>query len=255
MAMITIAAVTFAAASVSGSLDRLDAIRQAGPSASLKAVDVFIIVTLYFAAFFVAIYFNTALIGAAMNRIRSGVPGVWDGFAVANARLRQIVGWTSITATPGLFLRLFHSRSTWPGIAVAIVGGIWEYMTFIVVSVLIVDNVGPFVAVKRSGSRFKSTWGDPVISNIGFGLFRPAALLAAAAPALIVGLLADPVAGITLGFATVCSTVLTLIALESVPGPPCISTPPEASWPKSFPRIFSATISPSEGTTSLQERR
>ncbi len=216
MAMITLAAVTLAAASASGGLERLEAVRRNETSASLQAVDILIVVTLYFATFLAAIYFNAALVGAAMIRIRGGDPGFWDGFAIASDRLPQIIGWAIATATLGLFLLHLYSRNTLPVIAVAIAGGVWDYMNFMVIPVLIVDNVGPFEAIKCSVRLFRCTWGEQILSIIGVGFLRPVDVLAAAVPAVIVGLLVDPVAGIALGLVSVSSTVLTIIALESI---------------------------------------
>src|SRR5262249_32780218 len=79
----------------------------------------------------------------------------------------------------------------------ALLGTAWSVVTFFVVPVLVVENVGPFAALGRSVSILKRTWGEALIGNIGIGLFMfvltipailllfLAVLLFAAAPALL----------------------------------------------------------------------
>ena len=141
-----------------------------------------------------------------------------DGFAIANSRLPQIIGWALISATVGLLLRILadKARNNIVGqIAVGILGGAWAYMTFMVIPILVVDRVGPIEAIKRSGSLFKRTWGEQVTANFGFGIISFLAILIGAAPAVLVAMVA-PVAGIILGIITVGITVITVAALEGI---------------------------------------
>src|SRR5712692_1219033 len=59
----------------------------------------------YFITFFVSIYFNAAVMGAAMIRLNGGDPTISDGLRVANTNLRRIAGWALLSATVGLVLR------------------------------------------------------------------------------------------------------------------------------------------------------
>jgi cobalamin biosynthesis protein CobD/CbiB len=43
-------------------------------------------------------------------------------------------------------------------------------MTYLVVPVLIVENVGPIAAIKRSASLLKKTWGEQIIGNFSIGI-------------------------------------------------------------------------------------
>src|SRR6266511_3474979 len=47
----------------------------------------------YFVTFFVSIYFNAAVMGAAMIRLNGGDPTISDGLKVARANIRRIAGW------------------------------------------------------------------------------------------------------------------------------------------------------------------
>ena len=47
----------------------------------------------YFVTFFVSIYFNAAVMGAAMIRLNGGNPTVSDGLKVARENIKRIAGW------------------------------------------------------------------------------------------------------------------------------------------------------------------
>ena len=116
----------------------------------------------YFLLAFVIIYFNAALVGAAMVRLAGGTPTLGDGFRLANSRLPQIAGWALISATVGLILQILRSQSrdNFVGqIALSVVGGVWAYLTFFVVPVLVAEQTGPISAIKRSSSLFKRDLG------------------------------------------------------------------------------------------------
>jgi uncharacterized membrane protein len=44
-------------------------------------------------------------------------------------------------------------------------------MTFLVVPVLVVEDIGPVEAIKRSAHLLKKTWGEQLIGEIGISLF------------------------------------------------------------------------------------
>lgn len=115
----------------------------------------------YFVTFFVSIYFNAAVMGAAMIRLNGGNPTISDGLKVASKNVRRIAGWALLTATIGLVLRAIAERFGIVGRIVAGVGGAaWGIVTYLVVPVLIFEKIGPWAAVKRSGSLLKQKWGE-----------------------------------------------------------------------------------------------
>ena len=218
VAMIVLAAITFSVGSSTGALERAGAAAGSQSATALQTADIVLFAGIYFVGAFIVIYFNAALIGAAMIRIRGGDPSVWDGLAIANAHLPQIIGWALISATVGLILRILRDRlrHNFIGqIVLGLVGGIWAYLTFMVIPILIVDNVGPIEAIKRSGGLFKRTWGEQVTANFGFGIISILAIIVAAIPALLVGMV-SPVAGIALGVVTIGTVIVTVAALEGI---------------------------------------
>lgn len=131
----------------------------------------YIVAFLFYAVmYFVTIFFNTALVGAAMIRLEGGDPTVRDGLGIAISKLGTIFGYAVIAATVGTILRAISERSGAIGqLVVSLIGFVWNIATFLVVPVLVVENVGPLDAVKRSAGLLKETWGEQIAGNLSVG--------------------------------------------------------------------------------------
>lgn len=125
----------------------------------------------YVVQYFVIFFANTALVGAAMIRLRGGDPTVSDGFRIAFSHFGSILGYSIIAATIGMVLRLLSERGRGLGrFVVSLIGFAWNVATFLVVPVLAVEGIGPVEAIKRSVALLKKTWGEQIIGNFGVGL-------------------------------------------------------------------------------------
>src|SRR6056297_75856 len=72
----------------------------------------YIILFLFYLVQYTVVYFNsTALVGAAMIRLRGGDPKVKDGFNIAVSRFGPIFGWALLSATVGLVLNMLSNNS------------------------------------------------------------------------------------------------------------------------------------------------
>ncbi|MEO8012389.1 MAG: DUF6159 family protein, partial [Dokdonella sp.] len=110
----------------------------------------------YIVQYAVIIFFNAALVGAALIRLRGGDPTVADGFRIAMSKLPAILGYAVIAATVGVLLRAAQERLGFIGrFIVGLVGLAWTVATFLVVPVLVTNDVGPVDAVKRSAELLK----------------------------------------------------------------------------------------------------
>ena len=70
-----------------------------------------------------------------------------------------------------MILRAISERSGIVGQIVASVFGFaWNVATFLVVPVLVMENVDPIEAVKRSAGLLKKTWGEQLIANFGISM-------------------------------------------------------------------------------------
>ena len=125
----------------------------------------------YLVQYFVIIFFNTALAGAALARLRGDEASFGEGMAIARSRIVNIFGYALIAATVGLILRAIQERLGLIGRLVAgFLGLAWTVATFLVVPVLASQDVGPMEAVSRSTELLKRTWGENIIGNAGIGV-------------------------------------------------------------------------------------
>lgn len=124
----------------------------------------------YVVIYFVIIFANSALVGAAMIRLRGGDPTLSDGFRIAFSHVRVILGYSLIAATVGMILRWISERGAIGQIVKSILGAAWNITTYLVVPVLVVEDVGPADAIKRSLALLKRTWGEQLAGSLGMGL-------------------------------------------------------------------------------------
>jgi hypothetical protein len=124
----------------------------------------------YVVLYFVTIFSNSALVGAAMIRLDGGDPTVADGFRIAMKHFGSILGYAVISATVGMILRAIAERGGIIGrIVSSFIDFAWGVATFLVVPILVVEGVGPMDSVKRSAELLKRTWGEQLVGNFGIG--------------------------------------------------------------------------------------
>jgi hypothetical protein len=178
---------------------------------------------LLFAAYlvltFITVFFNSALVHAANERLEGGDPTLGSAIRGASMRIGRIFQWALVAATVSLVLRALEDRAGAVGrFVVGMIGVAWSLVTFLVIPVIVVEGVGVGEAVKRAGTMFKRTWGENVAAQVGFGLLGMIAVI----PAVIVaGLLsavggAAAVIGIVIAIAWVLVVVMTLSALSGI---------------------------------------
>jgi hypothetical protein len=126
----------------------------------------------YFTSFAVTFFFNSALVAAALIRLDGGDPTVADGLNAAKARIVPILGYAAIAATVGMILNGLRNKDN--NLLVRMIGAglgvAWTLSTFLVVPVLVNENVGPIDAIKESIKLLKRTWGENAIGNVGIGM-------------------------------------------------------------------------------------
>jgi len=185
----------------------------------LGSTDYVILAVAYVALAFVTVFFNAALVHAANQRMEGGDPTVATAIRGALAMVHRILPWAIVTATVSVILRAIEERAGMLGRIVAGLAGVaWSLVTFLVVPVLVVEDIGVFDAVKRSGTMFKQTWGENVIARVGFGLVGFVLALPAIA---VIGLGftaggAAAVVAIALGVAWILMATLVMSALNGI---------------------------------------
>lgn len=125
----------------------------------------------YVVQYFVIFFFNTALVGAALQRLDGSDPSFKDGLRVASSRLGAIFGYAIIASTVGIILQAIEERVGLVGrIIVGLLGATWTVASFLVVPVLATRDIGPLDAVKQSVELLRNSWGENVIGHAGFGI-------------------------------------------------------------------------------------
>jgi Family of unknown function (DUF6159) len=132
-----------------------------------------VLLFLFYVVQYLVIFFaNTALVGAALIRLRGGDPTVADGLRIATDHFGSIFGYALIAATVGMILKLLSNRRNGFGrMVVSLVGLGWNIATYLVVPILAVEDVGPVEAIKRSVALLKKTWGEEIAGQLGMGAF------------------------------------------------------------------------------------
>jgi hypothetical protein len=183
---------------------------------SLRAADYVYLGVYYFVAYFVSIFFNAAVVGAATIRLAGGDPSIRDGLRLASSKAGKIAGWAAISATVGLILRAIEERAGFIGdIIIGLIGVAWGLMTYFVVPVILYEPVGVIDGIKRSAWIFRERWGEQMTGNVSIGLAMlllaiPVAVLAAALGAI------SPPLGIVVGVLGLGALIAVGTALSGV---------------------------------------
>jgi len=125
----------------------------------------------YIIAYFIAIFFNVAIVACATKRLDGGDPTFSYGIGFAKSRLKYIFQWAIFAAIVGLILRAIQQRVGAVGkILVALAGLAWSIATYFVIPVIAFEEMTPLNAIKRSAGILRKSWGEALISNLGMGL-------------------------------------------------------------------------------------
>ncbi len=167
---------------------------------------------LYLALAYVTIFFNAALVHAADERLRGGDPTLRSALAGAWARKGRILGWALVSATVSVVLRAIEERAGFLGrIVSGILGVAWSLVTFLVVPVLVLEDVGVVEGIKRAGALFRGTWGENVAARVGFGILGFLAALPAIAVVVLGGSVGAGAFAISIGVAFLWVAVVTVV--------------------------------------------
>jgi len=168
---------------------------------------------------FVTVYFTAALVSGANTRLQGGDSTLGECFAAANARLTRILEWSAVVATVSIIIDATEERFGFVGDLVAgLVSAAWSVVTFLAIPIIVLEDLGPLRALKRSGVLLKQTWGENIAGNAGFGLlgllavFLPAALLVALGAASGTAIVAVPLIAVAVVYALLGATVMSALS-------------------------------------------
>jgi hypothetical protein len=147
---------------------------------ALKPIGYVFIAIGYIAMAFVATYFLAALVHGANERLENRETSVGGSFAAANSKLHRLLPWAIVQATISMILRAIEERFGIVGQIIAgLLGAAWAIVTFLTVPIIMLEDLGPIDALKRSGTLLKGTWGENIVGQSGFGLLGVVAMLPA----------------------------------------------------------------------------
>ena len=174
-----------------------------------------------FGATAVAIFFQTALVIGANERAEGGQPTTRSCLRQAWTHRRTILGWAVISATVGFILQLIHDKLGFLGSLLNLFGGLaWSIATYVVVPVLVSEDVGPVTAIRRSTQVLRDTWGTSLRTALRgavltLGFWIPFAVLAVVGGMMICfggGLV------LVIGIALAAAGIVGLVVLSSIVG-------------------------------------
>jgi len=192
-----------------------------GSSGFALGVPGYVLIALtYFVLAYVTIFFNTALVWAANERLEGRDATLGSALASARARAGVILPWAIVTATVSLIIRAIEERAGFIGrIVIGLIGVAWSLVTFLVLPLIVLEHVSVGAAIKESASMFKRTWGENMIGQGGVGLVALLAILVALPVAFLLfatGVTALIVAAIVLGTVWIVGVMIVTSALSVV---------------------------------------
>jgi hypothetical protein len=200
------------------------AIRAQGPGAGMSADFYVWLVLFYIVQYFIVYFFNTALVGAALQRLDGEDPTLGSALGVAVRRIGPILGYAFLSATLGILLRIIAERLGFIGrIIEGSVGLAWTVATFLVVPVLAAEGIGPVEAIEKSAALLKKTWGENLIGSAGMSIVFSAIIAVAAVVFIGGGMMAlqagyetSAVVAFIVGGAIILGAILLAAALGAV---------------------------------------
>lgn len=186
----------------------------------------------YLVAYAIAIFSNTALVGAVLMLGRGETVTVRDGFSIAFSKLGRVMVYALISATVGVIASSVarsgrESGNVLVSIVTAIVGslvqGAWNLVVFFAIPVIVAEDLGVVASLRRSLAIFRATWGEDFAGRAaigGIGCLAYLAILVVAGGLAAIGLAngsqALVVAAIVLGVVLVAAVALLTGALNGI---------------------------------------
>lgn len=125
----------------------------------------------YIVSAFVIAWMQAVITHIVYVRAHGSNATLGEGIKVAFNNWSALLLWSVITSTVGILLRAIADRSRIVGrIVVALIGTAWSVLTYFVVPSIIIGKRPAFDAIRDSGTIFKRTWGETLVTNISFSL-------------------------------------------------------------------------------------
>ena len=174
----------------------------------------------------VVVFWNSAIIVSAHERLTGGDPSIMTGIKVAFSRIHIIVLWGIITGTVGLLLRIArdaisNNQKAHPAVKILayivlwLVEVAWWIYTFFIIPMIVLEKKGIGEGLRDGRALFGKTWGEYVVSRLGIGFMSIIGIVIS----VIIGFLVmsfSPIAGIIIMITMIGLTILLCNTAEVV---------------------------------------
>ena len=137
----------------------------------------------------VSTFFAAGLVHCAAMVFRGEEPDVRDGLAAAWRVKEKIIVWGLIAATVSIVVRAIERQGRGGQIVAAIFGVTWGLLTYFIVPVMVLEDVGVRAMFGESARAFRERWGEYAGASVGVGVVFFLGILAAIGVLVLAGIL------------------------------------------------------------------
>jgi hypothetical protein len=117
------------------------------------------------------IFFNMGLTHCLIKVFSGQKTNAAEGLSFACSRNTSVLLWAVVSAIVGTLLKSSETRERFfGGFMSGIFGMVWALATFLVIPVMVAENMSVGGAIQRSSVLFKRTWGERLGASFSFSL-------------------------------------------------------------------------------------
>ncbi len=173
----------------------------------------------YMVGAIIVVFWNSAIIVSAHERLTGGDPTIMTGIKAAFSRIHIIILWGIIAGTVGLLLRIARdaissNKKAHPALKILAVIMLWMVeiawwmYTFFIIPMIVLEKKGIGDGLKGGRALFGKTWGENVTSGLGIGLISLVGIVFSLAVAGLIFFTISPTVGIIVAVALIGIIVL-----------------------------------------------
>ncbi len=180
----------------------------------------------YMVGSIIVVFWNSAIIVSAHERLTGGDPTIMTGIKAAFSRIHIIILWGIIAGTVGLLLRVLrdsisNNQKAHPALKILayimllIVEVAWWIYTFFIIPMIVLEKKGVGDGLRDGRALFNKTWGESITSGLGIGFMSFIGIFIS----VIIGFLVmsfSPIAGIIIMITMIGLTILLCNTAEVV---------------------------------------
>ena len=172
----------------------------------------------YMVGSIVVVFWNSAIIVSAHERLTGGDPTIMTGIKAAFSRIHIIILWGIIAGTVGLLLRIArdaisNNKKAHPALKILayimmwMVEIAWWMYTFFIIPMIVLEKKGIREGLRDGRSLFGKTWGENVTSGLGIGLITVIGIVISLGISFLIFMI-SPEAGIIVGVLLIGGLIL-----------------------------------------------